>query len=80
MDNAGENKKLQQTAEGKDFKMTMPFTYTARDTPHQNHLVELGFATCANCVQATMAAANLPRKEGVLLDTRLLKLHVCWMA
>ena len=63
MDNAGENKKLQEMAEGKDWKMTMDFTYTARDTPQQNHLVELGFATCANQGRAMMAAANLPRKE-----------------
>ena len=37
----------------------MDFEYTARDTPQQNHLAELAFATIANKGRAMMHAANL---------------------
>ena len=37
----------------------MTFEYTARDTPQQNSLVEVGLTTIGNCRRATMIAANI---------------------
>ena len=48
MDNAGENKLFQQNIEGKDWKLPITTEYTARDTPQQNSIAEVGFATIAN--------------------------------
>ena len=59
-DNAGENNLLQKTAKGPNWKLKVDFEYTARDTPQQNHLAELGFATLASKGRAMMYAANLP--------------------
>jgi hypothetical protein len=53
LDNAGENKMLQQRCEGVDWKLDINFKFTARDTPQQNHLAELGFAVLANRGQST---------------------------
>ena len=36
------------------------FEYTARDTPQQNHLAELGFAVLSNRAPTLMTAANVP--------------------
>ena len=47
-DNAGENKKLEERINGANWKLNIQFEYTARDTPQQNHLAELAFATIAN--------------------------------
>jgi hypothetical protein len=44
LDNAGENTKLQERAESTAWKLGVQFEYTARDTPQQNHLDELGLA------------------------------------
>ena len=41
-DNAGENKKLKERADGVDWKLNIQFEFTARNTPQQNHLAELG--------------------------------------
>jgi len=60
-DNAGENKTLQKRSESKDWKMNLQFEYTARNTPQQNHLAELGFAVLANRGRAMMSAANVPK-------------------
>jgi hypothetical protein len=61
LDNAGENKLLQQMCESKDWKLGINFEFTARATPQQNALAELAFATLANrgCTPM-MAAANVP--------------------
>ena len=61
-DNAGENKSLQARADSSDWKLGLTFEYTARDTPQQNHLAELAFATLANRGRAMMHAANIPIK------------------
>jgi len=58
--NAGENKKLQERAGSKDWKLNIEFEYTARDTPQQNHLVELGFAVITNRGRTLMQRANVP--------------------
>jgi hypothetical protein len=60
LDNAGENTKLQERAESAAWKLGVQFEYTARDTPQQNHLAELGFAILGNKGRACMVAANVP--------------------
>ena len=45
MDNAGENKKLVEALNSKDWKMYPTIEYTARDTPQHNHLAEVAIAT-----------------------------------
>ena len=59
-DNAGENRKLEERINGVDWKLNVEFEYTARDTPQQNHLAELAFATIANRGRAMMHRAHLP--------------------
>ena len=48
LDNAGENKLLKKRCQSKDWKLKIEFEFTARDTPQQNSLAEVGFATIAN--------------------------------
>ena len=48
LDNAIENRKLQEQIEIKDWKMNIDFEYIAWYTPHQNYLAELGFLLLAN--------------------------------
>jgi hypothetical protein len=62
LDNAGENKKLQKRAESCDWKFAINWEFTARDTPQQNHLAELGFAVLANRGRALMHMAHIPKK------------------
>jgi hypothetical protein len=40
--------------------LNITYEFMARDTPHQNHLAELGFAHLANYGRALMARANVP--------------------
>ena len=42
LDNAGENVKLQQRANSADWQLDINFEFTPRNTPQQNHLVEVG--------------------------------------
>ena len=44
-DNAEENVELNKVATGQKWKMILDFEYTARDTPQQNHLAEIGIYT-----------------------------------
>jgi hypothetical protein len=67
MDNAGENKLLQHKYESKDWQFAMTYEYTVRDTPHHNHLDELGFDTLGNKGRALMVRANTPLKSRYLL-------------
>jgi hypothetical protein len=62
LDNAGENKFLQQKSQSADWKLKVNFEFTARGTPaQQNHLAaELGSAHLANYGRALMAQANVP--------------------
>jgi hypothetical protein len=60
LDNAGENKSLKQRCDSKDWQLGIKFEFTARDTPQQNSLAEVGFATIANRGRAMMHQANLP--------------------
>ena len=43
--------------------MNFEFEFTARGTPQRNSLVEVGFATLANCRRAMMHHANLPMMD-----------------
>ena len=59
-DNAGENKSVEKAANGRLWKLNLTFEYTARHTPQQNHLAELGLATLANRARAMLIRANIP--------------------
>jgi hypothetical protein len=48
LNNAGENKLLQQRSQSADWKLNINFEFTARDTTQRNQLAELGFAHLAN--------------------------------
>jgi len=60
LDNAGENKLLKRRAQSSDWKLGIEFEFTARDTPQQNSLAEVGFATIANRGRAILHHANIP--------------------
>eukprot|EP00957_Ditylum_brightwellii_P197981 15083134-Ditylum_brightwellii.AAC.1 len=60
-DNAGENKSLEKRAKSSDWKFDITFEYTARDTPQQNHLAELGFSVLAARGRTLMYRANVPK-------------------
>ena len=57
--NAGENKSVEKAANGRLWKLNLTFEYTARHTPQQNHLAELGLATLANRARAMLNRANI---------------------
>jgi hypothetical protein len=68
MDNAGEEKLLQQRYEIKDWQFAMKYEYTGRDTPQHNHnMAELGFATLGNKGISLMVRANIPMNKRYLL-------------
>jgi hypothetical protein len=60
LDNAGENKLLQQRADSKDWKLAIDFEFTSAMTPQQNHLAEIAFATLSN--RGRVYRANIPDK------------------
>ena len=60
LDNAGENNFLQKRCNSAEWQLGVKFEFTARDTPQQNHLAELGFAVLANRGRALMTRANIP--------------------
>jgi hypothetical protein len=62
LDNAGENVKLQKVSNSKDYKMNLKFEFTARNTPQQNHLSELGFTVLYNRGRSMMHRANIPKE------------------
>ena len=67
LDNAGENKLLEQRCRSKDWKHDIKFEYTARNTPQQNSLVEVSFGTTGARARAMMIAANVPDTEKHLM-------------
>jgi hypothetical protein len=67
MDNAGENKLLQQRCKSKDWKFEIKYEYTGRDTPQHNHMAQLGFASLVNKGRALMVRANIPMNKRYLL-------------
>jgi hypothetical protein len=67
MDNAGENKLLQQRCESKDWQFVINYEYTGRYTPQHNHMAELGFPTLGNKGRALMVRDNIPMNKRYLL-------------
>ena len=59
-DNAGENKDLEKECTGSNWKMVMDFEFTARDTPQQNHLAEIGIFNTSCKGRAMMSEAIIP--------------------
>jgi hypothetical protein len=53
-DNAGENNKLKDRLLSKDWKKNIKFEFTARNTPQQNHLAEIGFTILFSRARAIM--------------------------
>ena len=62
MDKAGENIKLVKTLNNNQWKLYPTIEWTARDTPQQNHLVKVGFATLYGRGRAMMIEANVPEE------------------
>ena len=60
LDNAGENLALQNRCNSATWQLGIKFEFTARDTPQQNSLEEVGIFTLANCVWAMMHYAHVP--------------------
>jgi hypothetical protein len=54
--------KLEKWAQSNDWKLGITFEKTARDTPQQNGLAEIGITVVADKAQAMMAHANVPHK------------------
>jgi len=61
MDNAGENKTLENRMKSSDWKLGVKVEYTAARTPQQNSLAEVGFHTISNRMRAMMKAAHFPK-------------------
>ena len=61
-DNAGENRSLDATCNGKDWKMVIQFEYTACDTPQQNHLADIGIYVLCSRGRALISCAKIPYK------------------
>jgi hypothetical protein len=74
LDNASENKKLQTRAESSDWKFSIGWEFTARDTPQQNHLAELGFALLANRGRALMHIAHISKKVRYQIFQKVFKI------
>eukprot|EP00957_Ditylum_brightwellii_P117036 8927398-Ditylum_brightwellii.AAC.2 len=72
-DNTGKNKSLEMRAQSSDWQFAITFEYTARDTPQQNHLAELGSAVLAAHGHTLMHRANVPKATGYQVFPRLLK-------
>ena len=61
MDNAGENIKLMDRCKSLSWKLGIrKFELTAQNTPQQNALTEVGFATIVNQMHAMLHCANIP--------------------
>ena len=63
MDNAGENKELVKQLNSKKWQLYPKIEWTARDTPQQNHLVEVGFTTLYGRGRALMIEAKVPKNK-----------------
>jgi hypothetical protein len=53
--------------------LNITYDFTARDTPQQNHLAELGFTLLANYGRALMARANVPLNIRYTVFTKAFK-------
>ena len=48
------------------WRLNIKFEYTAKDTPQQNYLAELGFTTIAASASTMMTYADLIRESQLL--------------
>ena len=60
LDNAGENVKLKERAESRDWKLGLEWEFTAEGTPQQNSLAEVGIAYIMNGAKSMTEAAHVP--------------------
>ena len=61
-DNKIEDVSLGKQSGNSYWKLGIKFDCTSRDTPHQNHMSELGFKTIFNQGRDIMNASNIPIK------------------
>jgi hypothetical protein len=61
-DGAGENHSHEDTLHSSQWKMPIALEYTARNTPQQNHLAEIGIYVICCRGRALMPRANSPKK------------------
>ena len=73
LDNAGENLALQNHCNSISWQLGIEFEFSARDTPQQNSLAEVGIYTLANCVWPMMHYAH------VLMEYRYKLFCDCYM-
>jgi hypothetical protein len=59
---AGENHSLEETLHSSQWKMPIEFENTARNTPQQNHLAEIGIYDICCRGRALMSRGNSPKK------------------
>ena len=62
-DNGGENKALQKKIDSTEWNLGIKFEYTARNTPQQNYLAELGFTHIFNQAMAMMMGPTCPGRS-----------------
>jgi len=62
MDGAGKNIKLKKRTDSVDWKLSIDYEITARNTPQQNHLAEIAFTIIGNRGRALMHHANVPEE------------------
>lgn len=60
IDNAGENIKLKNRMENKDWKLLIKVVFTAQNTPQANSHAETSFTTMAGHAKALQEGANIP--------------------
>ena len=60
MENADENRLLEQTINSAEWKLDIHPEYTAHNSPQQNHLAEIAIATLMNRAQAMLIASAVP--------------------
>jgi Reverse transcriptase (RNA-dependent DNA polymerase)/Zinc knuckle len=65
LDNAGENILLKNRAASVDWKLSIEFEFTARNTPQQNSIAETAFYTIACRGRAMLHQANIPEDRRV---------------
>ena len=73
MDNAGENLKLKERCENKDWKLPLIYEFTARNTPQQNALAEVSLHILAGRARAMLYDASVPSDMRHLLFPEAVK-------
>ena len=72
MDNSGENKKFVEVAQSAQWKHVCIWEFSARNTPQENGIIEVGLATIAGRARAMCNAANMPENIRVKLAHEVL--------